>query len=75
VLEPDLGSALLLTATAGTMLFLAGLSWRIVALLGAAAAPAVIALVFAAPYRRARILAFLDPRRIRSAAASRRCSR
>ena len=61
VVEPDLGSAALLVATAGTMLFLAGLSWRIVALSVLAAAPALLALVFAAPYRRARLLAFLDP--------------
>ncbi len=63
VVEPDLGSALLLVATAGTMLFLAGLSWRIVALAAVAAAPALVALVLAAPYRRARLLAFLDPDR------------
>jgi cell division protein FtsW len=61
VLEPDLGSALLLVATAATMLFLAGLSWRYVALAGVALVPGVVALILAAPYRRARLLAFLDP--------------
>jgi cell division protein FtsW len=61
VLEPDLGTALLLATTAFAMLFLAGLSWRYVAAVAAVAAPAVWLLVVLVPYRRARLLAFLDP--------------
>jgi cell division protein FtsW len=63
VAEPDLGTSFLLVATAAAMLFLAGLPWRYVALGAVAALPAIAALVLAAPYRRARLLAFLDPER------------
>jgi cell division protein FtsW len=61
VLQPDLGTALLLVATAGTLLFLAGLSWRFLAAAAAVAVPLVWFLVIAVPYRRARLFAFLDP--------------
>ncbi len=61
VLQPDLGSAVLLVATALTLLFLAGLSWRFLAVAGAVAAPLLWFLVISVPYRRARLFAFLDP--------------
>ena len=63
VLEPDLGTAVLLVATLGTMLFLAGLSWRWLAAGAALGAPLVALLVLLEPYRRARLFAFLDPER------------
>jgi cell division protein FtsW len=63
VIEPDLGTAVMIVATVGVLLFLAGLSWRFLALCGAAAIPAALALAFAAPYRRARLFTFLDPDR------------
>jgi cell division protein FtsW len=63
VLEPDLGTAVLLVATAATMLFLGGLAWRWLALGAAVAAPLVGLLVAIEPYRRARLFAFLDPER------------
>ena len=63
VLEPDLGTAILLGGTAVTLLFLAGLSWRWVAGLAGVAAPALYLLVMMVPYRRARLLTFLDPER------------
>ncbi len=61
VLQPDLGSAVLLVATVGTMLFLAGLAWRFLLVGAAVAAPLLWFLVISVPYRRARLLAFLDP--------------
>ena len=61
LLEPDMGTAVLLTATAFLMLFLAGLSWRYVAAAGAATLPVLWFLIMSAPYRRQRFLAFLDP--------------
>ncbi len=63
VVEPDLGTAMLLVATVGVLLFLAGISWRILALGSLAALPLAAALILAAPYRRARLFAFLDPER------------
>ncbi len=63
VLQPDLGTAVLLALTAATMLFLAGLSWRFVAGGLALAMPVLYFLVISVPYRRARLFAFLEPDR------------
>lgn len=61
VLEPDLGTALLLCATTMTLLFVAGLSWRLVAGAALVVVPVVALLIVSAPYRLRRFLAFLDP--------------
>jgi len=61
VLQPDLGTAVLLVATAGTLLFLAGLAWRYLALGFGILVPLGALLVYLEPYRRARLFAFLDP--------------
>lgn len=61
VIEPDLGSAVMVLATAAVMLFVAGLRWRYI---GAAAGLGVlfVALAIAAhPYRMKRIETFLHP--------------
>ncbi len=61
LLEPDMGTASLLAFTAGAMFFAAGARWA--HLLGAALVtlPTVAIVVLASPYKRARILAFIDP--------------
>jgi rod shape determining protein RodA len=62
--QPDLGTSLLIGASGFYVLFLAGLSWRIIAGLvtfGAAAAPLVWSHLH--DYQRERILTFLDPTR------------
>jgi cell division protein FtsW len=63
LLEPDLGTSVLLMMTTFLLLFLAGLSWRYV--LGAVAVlvPVIWVLVVAVPYRRQRLFSFLDPER------------
>lgn len=61
ILQPDLGTAVLIVATVGALLFLGGLSWRYILLGAAVMVPLGAALVWAAPYRRARLFAFLDP--------------
>jgi cell division protein FtsW len=61
LIEPDMGTAVLLAATAFFMIFLAGLSWRFILGSLAAVPPLLIALVLAEPYRRERFFAFLDP--------------
>jgi cell division protein FtsW len=60
LLQPDMGSAAVLTAVVGGMVWLAGAAWRHVVLLGLVALPAF---GFAAmePYRLRRIISFLDP--------------
>jgi cell division protein FtsW len=61
LLETDLGTSLVLIAAAGMMLFLAGLRWRYFLAGAAALVPAIWFLVVAVPYRRQRLLTFLDP--------------
>ena len=61
VIEPDLGSAVILLATAATMLFVGGLRWRYIGLTAAAGVVFVIAAVIAQPYRLQRIKTFLNP--------------
>ena len=61
LLEPHLSAALMLTVVAGLMLFLAGLSWRYLALAAGTLTALVAVAVWAEPYRRTRLLAFLNP--------------
>jgi len=61
--QPDLGTAVLITATGLAMMFMAGLSWRLIsvgAILAAAAVPPFIFFVLH-DYQRQRILTFLNP--------------
>ncbi len=60
--QPDLGTALLVASAGAFVLFLAGLSWRLIAslgIVGAAAAP--LLWLFMRPYQRQRVLTFLNP--------------
>ena len=62
VRQPDLGTALLISAAGAYVLFLAGLSWRIIIGLGVAAAaclPFVWGMMH--DYQRQRILTLIDP--------------
>ena len=61
LLEPDLGTAVLLCSTALLLIFLAGLSWRYVVGIAGAVIPLLWFLVISVPYRRQRLFAFLDP--------------
>ena len=61
LLQPDFGTALSYFAIAGAMLFYAGLRLRWFAGGALFAVPALAAYAWSAPYRRARILAFLHP--------------
>jgi cell division protein FtsW len=61
VLEPDLGTALVLAGVTALLLVLAGMEWKYVALCVAAALPPLAALLLLVPWRLARILAFLHP--------------
>lgn len=59
--EPDLGTTVVLAATLIAMLFVAGLPWKWLALLGGGGLFAVAALIAGSAYRRQRMLAFLNP--------------
>jgi cell division protein FtsW len=61
LLQPDMGTAVLLGATAFLMVFLSGLSWRYLAGTFALVPPLIAALVWMEPYRRERLFAFIDP--------------
>jgi len=60
--QPDLGTAILVLAAGFYVIFLAGLSWKILAgLVAAGLAAAPLAWGFLHDYQRARILTLLDP--------------
>jgi cell division protein FtsW len=60
-MQPDLGTTLLLGAIGLGMLFVAGAPVRYVAPIAGAGAALALAAAMAEPYRRARILSFLNP--------------
>ncbi len=60
-LEPDFGTAALLLIWAMTMLFIAGMRWKHLFLIGSGSLPIVVLMLLSAPYRRNRLTAFLDP--------------
>ncbi len=59
--QPDLGTALILVCTALAMCWAAGVDRRVLGAALVVAAGLAVAGAIAAPYRRARLLAFLDP--------------
>jgi cell division protein FtsW len=61
VKQPDLGTALVLLGVTAMMLVLAGMEWRY--LLGGllATLPGLVALLFMVPFRRQRMLVFMNP--------------
>lgn len=59
--QPDLGTTVSIALVAFAMLFAAGLSLQYLGFAALAALPAFYVLVWLTPYRRARVLAFLDP--------------
>ena len=61
VVEPDLGTAIVLVVVALAMYFAAGARLREFAALGGLAAVVILALALAQPYRLQRLLTFLDP--------------
>jgi cell division protein FtsW len=61
LLQPDLGTSVDIVLVAAAILFVAGLSWKWLAVGGAAALPTLYLLVTHVSYRQARLMAFLDP--------------
>jgi len=61
LLQPDLGTTVLICGAMVLMLFLAGVEWRYFAGGFVALLPALWFLIYSVPYRRQRLMAFLDP--------------
>ena len=61
VAQPDLGTALVLAGVTGIMLVLAGLEWKWLFAAVCATLPGLAALLLMVPWRRARLLVFLNP--------------
>jgi cell division protein FtsW len=61
MLQPDFGTASTLMLISGVMIFAAGLNYRYLLGLLLVAAPTLSLILWSAPYRRRRLLAFLDP--------------
>ncbi len=61
LIQPDLGTALAINMVVFIMLFVAGMKKKHILLLFLIALPALYLTIFAIPYRRARVLAFLNP--------------
>lgn len=59
--EPDLASTMVLTVILGSVLVVGGIRARHLAMIGGAAVTAVTLFALLVPWRRARMLAFLDP--------------
>lgn len=59
--QPDMGTAMVLALVVGTVVFAGGARLRHLLPLASVGLAAAVFLAFAAPYRRARVLSFLDP--------------
>lgn len=59
--QPDFGTFAIILVVAVTLLFAFGLQWKYIGAALAVIIPAFYFLVMTVPYRRARVLAFLDP--------------
>lgn len=61
LLQPDLGTAFVLVASVGVIVYAAGLHYRFLAAALLLAVPVLAALIVGAEYRLRRIMSFLDP--------------
>jgi cell division protein FtsW len=61
LLQPDLGTAITIAVMVGGVLVVSGVSGRLLATAGGLGVAAVLAAAWFEPYRRARLLSFLNP--------------
>jgi cell division protein FtsW len=59
--QPDMGTAMVICFTIGTLLFVAGTPMRLLATIGGGVGSLALVFALIEPYRRARLTAFLDP--------------
>ena len=61
MLQPDMGTTIVMVLIGGSLLLLAGVPMRRLLPLAAGGLAAAVVLAMSAPYRRARVISFLDP--------------
>ena len=61
MLQPDMGTTIVMSILTGTVLFVGGLRMRHLAVVGTAGLAAGTVLAVIEPYRRARLMSFVDP--------------
>ena len=61
ILQPNLSTAVTITLIIGAMMFVAGMRWLHVSLMGISGIGLVAVMIFLAPYRMKRLTGFLDP--------------
>lgn len=61
MLQPDMGTTIVMATITGTILFVGGVRMRHLVLISSLGLAGGTVLAFAAPYRRARLLSFIDP--------------
>ena len=61
LLQPDLGTAMIIGAVTFTMMFVGGIRKKFLILSGLALIPFIASAIFSADYRMRRIMAFIDP--------------
>ncbi len=59
--QPDMGTAMVICFTIGTLLFVAGTPMRLLGVMAGSVGTLALIVALAEPYRRARLTAFLDP--------------
>ncbi len=59
--QPDMGTAMVICFTIGTLLFVAGTPMRLLGMMAGSVGTLALIVALAEPYRRARLTAFLDP--------------
>jgi cell division protein FtsW len=59
--QPDMGTAMVICFTIGTLLFVAGTPMKLLGMIAGSMGTIALIVAIAEPYRRARLTAFLDP--------------
>ena len=59
--QPDMGTAMVICFTIGTLLFVAGTPMKLLGMIAGSVGTLALIVAIAEPYRRARLTAFLDP--------------
>ena len=61
ILQPNLSTAVTITMIIGTMMFVAGMRWSHLSIMGISGVALIAAMIALAPYRMKRLTGFLDP--------------
>lgn len=61
LLQPDFGTAAMIFAVSCLLVFVAGVSWKRIAMFGLPLIPIALVVLLSAEYRRERLLSFLNP--------------